>query len=87
MAAKAQIPDYEYIAARLDTWIPQSSPVNEALLEHLPVYPAQRILDIACRTGKLELTADSTFPTAAFWHGGCGMLCYKNSAKTKEPLL
>lgn len=56
MPNKAWLPNYEQIAGRLDMWIPHLSPVSEALLERLPVYSNNRILDIACGTGEPGLT-------------------------------
>jgi len=51
-----QLPDYDQIAAQFDVWLPHLSPVSEALLDRLPVYPQNRILDIACGTGEPGLS-------------------------------
>jgi ubiquinone/menaquinone biosynthesis C-methylase UbiE len=88
MTAKAQFPDYEQIAVKLDLWMPHLSPVNEALLEHLPVYPAQRILDIACGTGEPGLTFARHTPKAVVIgvDSAFGMVSVANSKAKSEGL-
>lgn len=56
MTTSGQFPNFSQIATRTDMWVPHLSPVSEALLEHLPVAPEDRVLDIACGTGEPGLS-------------------------------
>jgi ubiquinone/menaquinone biosynthesis C-methylase UbiE len=51
------MPDFNQMAARFDSYLPQVHPVTPALLDHLPA-PADgaTVLDVACGTGEPGLT-------------------------------
>lgn len=50
-------PDFNRMAGRLDTYLPQVHPVTLALLDHLPAPAAgATVLDVACGTGEPGLT-------------------------------
>lgn len=86
---EAQLPDYEQIAARFDKWMPYLSPVSEALFERLPVYPQNRILDIACGTGEPGLSLARRYVSKATVVGvdaAVGMVAVARSKAKNESL-